>query len=236
FSMMFWINDRFNLLSRYNVGLSSVLMGTGMCISADALQEIGWDTVTLTEDLEYSIQALAEGIKTTFARETKIYDEKPITFKASCRQRLRWGRGQLSVVFKYVPRLIYRGFKEKSLSMIDGGVRLFQQPFIMVYTLTTIFRLIFPDLFYSPFFNMLLSNLKVLGFVMPIMPYLLPSSVFILDGLSFRSYKYIIFFPLFMYSWVVILYWALFTLDEKSWLPTSHSRSLSREDILKSAG
>jgi cellulose synthase/poly-beta-1,6-N-acetylglucosamine synthase-like glycosyltransferase len=75
-------------------------MGTGMCISKESLSRIGWNTVTLTEDLEYSIQALLKGTKTTFARETKIFDEKPVSFYASCRQRLRWGRGQLSVLFK----------------------------------------------------------------------------------------------------------------------------------------
>jgi cellulose synthase/poly-beta-1,6-N-acetylglucosamine synthase-like glycosyltransferase len=235
FSMMFWINDRFNLLSRYNIGLSAVLMGTGMCISGDTLKKIGWDTVTLTEDLEYSIQALSQGIKTAFARETRIFDEKPLSFKASCRQRLRWGRGQLSVAFKYVPELLYQGFKQKRLAIIDGGFRLFQQPFIMFYSVMTVLRLTFPATFYSPFFNILLENVKILGFILPFVPFLLPSSVFLLDKLSFKSFKYVIFFPIFMYSWVLILYWALFTLNEKSWLPTTHSRNLSRERVLKEA-
>ncbi|MFW5991921.1 MAG: glycosyltransferase family 2 protein [Halanaerobiaceae bacterium] len=236
FSMMFWINDRFNLLSRYNVGLSAVLMGTGMCISSEALKKTGWNTVTLTEDLEYSIQALGRGIKTTFARETKIFDEKPLSFRASCRQRLRWARGQLSVTFKYVPSLLYRGLKRGKLAMLDGGIRLFQQPFIMFYSTITVLRLIFPGIFYSPIFNAILENLKLLAIVMPFMPFILPSSVFFLDKLSLKSIKYVIFFPLFMYSWVIILYWALVTLNEKSWLPTSHSRSLSKEELLKQTG
>lgn len=236
FAMMFWINDRFNLLSRYNIGLSAVLMGTGMCISADTLEKTGWDTSTLTEDLEYSVQALFKGIKTSFARETKIFDEKPLSFRASCRQRLRWGRGQLSVAFKYVPGLLYQGFKRKNLAMLDSGFRLFQQPFIMFYAVMTLLRLSFPGIFYSPFFNIVLKNIKPMAVVMPVMPYLLPTSVFLLDKLSFKSFKYIIFFPLFMYSWVIILYWALLTLNEKHWLPTTHSRSLSREDLLKDTG
>ncbi|MFW6007529.1 MAG: glycosyltransferase family 2 protein [Halanaerobiales bacterium] len=233
FSMMFWINDRYNLLSRYNIGLSAVLMGTGMCISVDTLRKTGWDTVTLTEDLEYSVQALGNGIKTTFARETEVYDEKPTSFMASCRQRLRWARGQLSVVYKYVPGLLWKGIKHKSLSMIDGGIRLFQQPFIMFYTLTTLLRIIFPETFYSPLFNSLIENIKSLGYVLPLVPYILPSSVYILDDLSFKSYKYVVLFPLFMYSWVIILYYALLTLNNKSWLPTKHFRNISKEDLSK---
>lgn len=236
FSMMFWINDRFNLLSRYNVGLSAVLMGTGMCISADTLNKTGWNTTTLTEDLEYSIQALSQGIKTAFTKETRIYDEKPMSFTASCRQRLRWARGQLSVVFKYVPDLIYQGIKQKNIAILDGGLRLFQQPFIMSYSIVTVLRLLFPGTFFSPLFNLAIENIGILGIFLPLMPFILPTSVYFLDNLSLKSLKYVIFFPLFMYSWVLLLYWALVTLNKKDWIPTRHSRSLSREDMLSETG
>lgn len=236
FSMMFWINDRYNLLSRYNIGLSAVLMGTGMCISADTLNKTGWNTTTLTEDLEYSIQALSRGIKTTFTKETRIFDEKPLSFRASCRQRLRWARGQLSVVFKYVPGLLHQSFKQKSLAMLDGGLRLLQQPFIMFYSIITVLRLLYPETFFSPFFNLIIQNVRGLGVILPIMPFLLPTSIYFLDNLSWKSLKYVVFFPVFMYSWVLILYWALITLTRKDWIPTRHSRSLSREDILRETG
>ncbi len=233
FSMMFWINDRYNLLSRYNVGLSSVLMGTGMCISSDSLNKIGWDTVTLTEDLEYSIQALLKDTKTTFARETKIFDEKPLSFYASVRQRLRWGRGQLSVLFKYIPRMLWDGIKELNIVKIDSAMRLIQQPFLMTYFIVTILRFIFPETFHSPLFNLAISNVKTLGFLLPLAPFLIPSSVFFIDDISFKSFKYVLLFPIFMYSWVLILYYALFTLDNKKWLPTKHFRNLSEEDLQK---
>ncbi|HKL13282.1 MAG TPA: glycosyltransferase family 2 protein [Halanaerobiales bacterium] len=233
FSMMFWINDRYNLLSRFNVGLSSVLMGTGMCISKESLAEIGWDTVTLTEDLEYSIQALLKDTKTTFARETKIFDEKPVSFYASCRQRLRWGRGQLSVLFKYIPKMMLQGIKDLNIVKIDSGLRLIQQPFLMFYFVVTLLRISFPATFNSPLFNLFIRNIKTLGFILPLMPYLIPSSVYFLDNLSFSSFKYIVFFPIFMYSWILILYYALFTLDNKSWLPTKHFRNVSRDELQK---
>ncbi len=233
FSMMFWINDRYNLLARFNVGLSSVLMGTGMCISKDSLAKIGWDTVTLTEDLEYSIQALLKDTKTTFARETKIFDEKPVSFLASCRQRLRWGRGQLSVLVKYIPKMMWQGIKEMNIIKVDSALRLIQQPFLMTYFIVTLLRLSFPGTFNSPLFNYFIQNIKTLGFILPVMPYLIPSSVYLLDRLSFSSFKYIVFFPLFMYSWVLILYYALFTLNNKSWLPTEHFRSVSHEELQK---
>ncbi len=236
FSMMFWINNRYNLHARNNVGLSAVLMGTGMCISAEVLNKVKWDTTTLTEDLEYSVEALTRGVKTHFAYETKIYDEKPLSFIASCKQRLRWARGQISVAIKYIPRLLKNGFKNKSITMIDGGIRLLQQPFIMFNSFVFILRILFPDVFISPLFNLLIKNINVLAYIMPVLPYLLPSSIFVLDNISYKSIKYLPFFPLFMYSWGVLLYWALFTLNDKSWLPTKHSRDIELDNLLKESG
>jgi len=231
FSMMFWISDRFSLLNRYNLGLSAELMGTGMCISTDVLSEVGWNITTLTEDLEYTVQAWFEGIKTSFTRETKIFDEKPVSFWASCRQRLRWSRGQLSVIVKYVPRLLLQGLKERSIFKLDGAVRLFRMPFLMFYFLVTVIRLSFPGLFGSPLFDYVISRIKLLGFVLPLIPYIVPSLAFVLDKLPLEAYKYVLFFPAFMYSWIIVLYWALFTLDKQEWIHTDHSRNLSKEDL-----
>lgn len=232
FSMMFWINDRYTLLSRYNVGLSAVLMGTGMCISSETLRSTGWDTNTLTEDLEYSIQALFRGVKTTFTKGTKVYDEKPVSFLASCKQRLRWARGQLSVLVQYVPRLLYRSFREKNPVQLDAGLRLFQMPFIMFYFFITLLRWTMPGLFTGPIFNYVMSNVEIFGVVLPLMPFIIPSSLFLRDRLPGSAFKYVLLFPVFMYSWIAILYWALFTLDNDQWLHTSHFRSLSREDLI----
>jgi cellulose synthase/poly-beta-1,6-N-acetylglucosamine synthase-like glycosyltransferase len=231
FSMMFWINDRYTLLSRYNVGLSAVMMGTGMCISAEVLEEIGWDTKTLTEDLEYSIQALFRGIKTSFTRETRVFDEKPVSFFASCRQRLRWARGQLSVLKNYVPRLLYQGLREANPVKIDGGIRLFQMPFIMFYFLVTVLRWIMPGIFSGPVFDYVVSNIKLFGVVLPLMPFIIPSSLFILDRLPEEAFKYVFLFPVFMYSWIAILYYAMFTLDRTEWIHTSHFRNIDKKEL-----
>lgn len=231
FSMMFWINDRYTLLSRYNAGLSAVMMGTGMCISADTLEEIGWDTKTLTEDLEYSIQALFRGIKTSFTRETRVFDEKPVSFLASCRQRLRWARGQLSVLKNYVPSLLYQGIREMDPVKVDGGIRLFQMPFIMFYFLVTVLRWVMPGIFSGPVFNYVVSNIKLFGVILPLMPFIIPASLFILDRLPEEAFKYVVLFPVFMYSWIAILYYAVFTLDRTEWIHTSHFRNIDKKEL-----
>ena len=227
FSMVFWINNRFNLLSRYNVGFSSVLMGTGMCISSSVLEEVGWDTKSLTEDLEFSVQALTHGIKTAYAYETKIYDEKPAGLWASCRQRLRWARGQLTVAFQYIPQLLKEAWKRKSPVILEGGLRLFQLFFILVSSSLVVLRFFNAQLFGpTPVMDYVFKTFSFLGILLPVMPFLLPSLVFFYDKLPVKPYRYLLFFPLFLYSWGLILYWALFTFKDTRWMPTTHTSNI----------
>ena len=65
FAISFWVVNHIWHLAKYNIGLSSVLGGTGMCISMDILRKHGWGATCLTEDMEFTMKALLEGIPTT---------------------------------------------------------------------------------------------------------------------------------------------------------------------------
>lgn len=232
FSMMFWINNRFNLLSHYNVGLSSVLMGTGMCISTAVLTRIGWNTRTLTEDLEFSVLALMKGIKTTFASETRVYDEKPLTLLASCKQRLRWARGQLSIAFQYIPGLFRAAWEKKDVAIFEGGFRLLQLFFILVSSGIMVLRFFVPSLSsMTPVTSWLFNSEQPWAFLFPYLSFILPGAVLLIDRIPLRPYRYLLFFPVFLYSWAVIIAWALFTVKKKDWMPTEHTRNLTLKHL-----
>lgn len=234
FSMMFWINNRFNLLSHYNVGLSSVLMGTGMCISTAALDQVGWKTRTLTEDLEFSIQALTAGFKTTFTSQTRVYDEKPLTLLASCRQRLRWARGQLSVALHYIPGLFQAAWVKRDFAIFEGGFRLFQLFFILISFGMMMLRFFIPSLQeMTPATSWLFYGDRPWAFLFPFLPFILPGAVLLLDKIPLRPYRYLLFFPVFLYSWALIIAWALLTVRRDDWMPTEHFRSLKLKQLLE---
>lgn len=54
-----------------------------MCISMDILRKRLRGATCLTEDMEFTMKALLEGIPTTWAHDAIVYDEKPLTFKQS---------------------------------------------------------------------------------------------------------------------------------------------------------
>ena len=66
----------------------------------------GYETSSITEDLEYTIQCLLNGKKIMFVEDAITYDEQPTDFKVSFVQRLRWSRGNLQCWAKYHKDLI----------------------------------------------------------------------------------------------------------------------------------
>ena len=86
---------RFYHLARYNLGLSPLLNGTGFMVKFDVIKPNGWDTQTLTEDIEFSLINIAKGRKLGWATDAKVYDEQPLGFKQSWTQRTRWSVGHL---------------------------------------------------------------------------------------------------------------------------------------------
>ena len=56
YAIFYWMMHRFYHLARYNLGLSPLLNGTGFMVKFDLLKPDGWQTETLTEDIEFSLK------------------------------------------------------------------------------------------------------------------------------------------------------------------------------------
>lgn len=232
FSITFWLNNRFVLLARHNLGLNAGLAGTGMCIHKEVLDKIGWSTVTLTEDLEFSIQALLEGYRTSFAVEARVFDEKPITFMASCRQRLRWARGQLNVAWLYLPRLLFRGMVEGDAAKLEGGIRLLQLFVIAAGGLLIPITLLKPELItFTSIYQQVQTRFPLVNLILIALPYILPLITLFLDRLPWKTFRYFPLYPLFTFSWVPIIIVALLTYNNRQWIPTAHVRDFDYRQL-----
>ena len=67
FSINFWLNNRFILQARHNLGLSSLTAGSGVCIAGEVLKKTGWSK-NLTESGICRYGAAAR-LQSTFARK-----------------------------------------------------------------------------------------------------------------------------------------------------------------------
>ena len=97
YAIFYWTMHRFYHLARYNLGLSPLLNGTGFMVRFDVVKPQGWDTVTLTEDIEFSLKRIIKGKRLGWATDAIVYDEQPVGFKQSWSQRSRYNRKYTNV-------------------------------------------------------------------------------------------------------------------------------------------
>lgn len=85
---------RFLHTPRTILNLSTHISGTGFLASNKVINpKIGWKYTSITEDLEFSCDNLKKGNKIIYCDDAIFYDEQPISWKQTYRQRLRWQKG-----------------------------------------------------------------------------------------------------------------------------------------------
>ncbi|MBB6731058.1 glycosyltransferase family 2 protein [Cohnella zeiphila] len=228
----YWFCNRLWQLPRYNLGLSNFLGGTGMCFESKLLKEMGWGATSLVEDLEFTIRCIQRNIYPKFNFDARVYDEKPITFRASARQRLRWMQGHFEIARRYMFPTLWQGIKERSWTKIDAAFYIFNAyNFLIGFTLTA-----------TLWFDLLLPGEKHFDSIYSIFPswmavpvalyiYFQCPLAMILEKVNWRSYVRLITFPIFFVSWWPITFWAFFTQNNKTWSHTEHTRVLRLEEV-----
>ncbi len=107
YSLWFMRDSKYLNYARYLLGTSCSVSGTGFLMSNEILKKYGgWNFFLLTEDIEFSVKNIIEGEKIGYCDNAVLYDEQPVTFIQSWKQRLRWARGYLQVFKKYGKKLL----------------------------------------------------------------------------------------------------------------------------------
>ena len=231
YALFYWMMHRLYHLSRYNLGLSALLNGTGFMVRFDVIKPDGWNTETLTEDIEFSLKRIIAGSKVGWATDAIVYDEQPTGFKQSWSQRSRWTVGHIQCMQKYTGSLI-NGIKEhKDLKSIDGFLYIIGSIPMFITTLALLAINMFIYLA-----NQMTGAELLLNYAMYIVPtFFLPIllAVFImkLDGRPIKPMiKGLALFPLFLGSWLLINFKCLFIRNTK-WEKIEHVRDIKIKDV-----
>ena len=91
-------------LGRTAIGASSGLYGNGMAFTAAALRGRQWSG-HLTEDIEFQMELLLDGIRVAYAPEAVVEAEMPSTLEDAVTQNERWERGRIELARRYIPPL-----------------------------------------------------------------------------------------------------------------------------------
>jgi cellulose synthase/poly-beta-1,6-N-acetylglucosamine synthase-like glycosyltransferase len=233
FAISFWVVDHIWHLAKYNIGLSSVLGGTGMCISTEILQKFGWGATCLTEDMEFTMKVLLIGVRTTWAHDAIVWDEKPLTFMQAWRQRKRWAQGHFDIAERYIPKMIKEGIRQRDIRILDGVLHLLQPHFLLfstVFVLLTYINSVVPFFTYALYAIIPLQVFQIIA----IGQYVFPILVLIRIRANWKVWLYLILYPLFIYSWIPITFLGFIHRHRKEWSHTQHTRSIRYADLLPS--
>jgi len=229
YATAYWSMNRMWQLARYNLGLSNALGGTGLCLDIEVLKQFGWGAHCLTEDLEFTMKLILNGIKTAWCHDCKVYDEKPVHFSQTWNQRTRWLQGHWDVAFRYMIPLIKKGIKERKWYPIDGAIYLFQPILIMTMLFNfgiTMVASFFPEpIFATPLVSLLPSWFWI---VFGVLGYTYPMVGLYLEGAPKKAYAYYITYPIYGLTWFPVTLVGLFKHgNQNDWAHTEHTRGIS---------
>lgn len=92
---------------RMRTGNSCMVSGTGYMISRELIEKNdGWKFFLLTEDIEFTADCIANGVKIGYCEHAEFFDEQPTKFSVSWHQRMRWVKGYFQVYKKYGRQLL----------------------------------------------------------------------------------------------------------------------------------
>jgi 1,2-diacylglycerol 3-beta-glucosyltransferase len=111
-------------LGRRRMGCSAGLRGNGMCIAAETLHRVPWRAHSLSEDVEYGLMLILQGITVVFAPEGVVHATMPGNPDNAVTQRLRWEGGRLPLIRKYAGLLLWTALRRASFRAFDAFVDL----------------------------------------------------------------------------------------------------------------
>lgn len=222
--------------SRDFLRTSCTVSGTGYLFAQSLLDELGgWEYFLLTEDFEFTANAIAHGEKIAYCHDAVFYDEQPQSFKQSIIQRSRWVKGYLQVVAK-------RGGSMVKTMLCDGSFACFDMlmctiPAVVLTVISLVLNAAMfvvgitsarsqMDIFFASVLVSVVNSYATM--------YLLGAVTLLTEGRRIRCSRgkkiaYSFTFPIFVFSFGIAMLVAVFGNIE--WKPIKHSVALSIGDM-----
>jgi cellulose synthase/poly-beta-1,6-N-acetylglucosamine synthase-like glycosyltransferase len=193
---------------------------------------LGWNLQSLTEDLEFSTKLVLEGGKVHWNEWAITYDEKPLFYRYSHRQRMRWMQGHYFVAWQYGPKLLYKFFVTLKIQYLDYFLYLFN-PLLIALSSTLLFaqlgRLALGTAPRQPLFW-----LSWLFLVLTQNAYQIVIGPSLKEGrFTLRYLPYLFFYIIYGFTWLPVIFYSIpFSRNQKIWVRTEHVRNLKVAEIL----
>ncbi|MGD9560022.1 MAG: glycosyltransferase family 2 protein [Oscillospiraceae bacterium] len=238
YSVCYWMLNRFYNGGREALGLSGLVNGSGFMVSRKLLKELGgFQTTTMTEDYEFSAQCVLKGHKVHYVHDAIIYDEQPLTFFQSWRQRRRWSTGSVQCMEIYTSDLVKGAFKRRSWVCMDLAIT-YLTPMVQLVSFLVWLGTAVLGAYGVMEFNLIPLTQIMVGAVTACcvavgLCTLLAAFVVRLNRRAMRGTgRGIVYFALFLLSWMPIGIISLFR-KKKTWDAIGHTRTVRVRDVMR---
>ena len=231
YAIFYWTMHRFYHLARYNIGLSPLMNGTGFMVKFDVIKPQGWNTKTLTEDIEFSLKRIIEGKKLGWARDAIVYDEQPVGFKQSWTQRSRWTVVHMQCLKEYTKPLAEAVVKNKTVMNFDGLLYMLGTTPMLILTMVLV--IVNTVLFATGAMSGLDFTIQMLKYIIPtllVLPFMGLVVLYLEKKPIKPMIKGLLTYPIFMGSWLLINIKCLFKRDTE-WKKIDHVNDKKIEDL-----
>lgn len=238
YSIYYWMQNFFFNRARMNVKASASINGTGFIIKKEIIDSYGFDTLTLTEDIEFTAQCAINNIQIGFVEDAITYDEQPVSWVASWKQRKRWSTGAHKCLRIYGLRLLKSFVKNRNMLSLDMTLN-FMSPLIQVVGSVVMTSMLLLNIMMKLELGSLtlLGMIKITGIHICAITYLINILINIfLVKYNKRKISDVIYgillYSFFMITWLPINVISIFS-NEKKWEQIVHTRSIEIKDIVK---
>ena len=234
YALFYYVQNFFFNQARMNMGWSSSINGTGFMVSSEVIKKYGFETKTITEDIEFSALCALKNEKIAFVKEAITYDEQPIGFMTSVKQRMRWSFGTLECLKLYFFKLLSTFLGKKIPQCFDMAIFFFAPIFQMISFGIIIFTMFFRAFGYNYYsvINILYENKMIsilLGYIVSI---ILSLIVVFVDKKKIKNvFKGIFTLSFFMLTWIPINIVCI-SKKEFIWEPIIHNRNVDINSVV----
>lgn len=217
--------------ARMKLGSSCAVGGTGFLFSRKVMEGMdGWPFYLLTEDIEFSVHHILQGVRIGYCEKAELFDEQPTDFRQSWRQRTRWTKGYLQVFGRYGWGLV-RGMFRGDFSAFDMGMTIMPAFFLSVTGLIVqLAALALCVLDGDGLGDVLQATVQIFGSMCGLLLILGALTTITewkhIHATTWEKLRAVLTFPLFMLTYLPIGIYAVFAKAE--WKPIEHKVSAKR--------
>lgn len=178
-SGLYYIRDsRIACHVRSGLHTDQMLTGAGMMVSADIIRRHnGWKCMGVSDDAEFTLQAMLEGERTYYVPDAMVYEDQPSTLKDTVNRNKRMGHGLFKLFFTHGIRCFGKFFTTFRFGYLDMFLTLLFIPiaviactwFPLFYGYKIIYAAVVGDVATLIAFGKLIGYVLLFAFYLPFM-------------------------------------------------------------------